>query len=272
LRSVYAQTLQAEEVIVIDDGSTDDTKSMLRNDFPQARYHFQENSGVSAARNRGIQLASSQWLAFLDSDDEWLPQKLALQKQQLMITPSLKICHSEEIWIRNGIRVNAMKKHAKRGGDIYQHCLPLCVMSPSSTIIHHSVFDQEGVFDESLPACEDYDLWLRITAKFPVAFIEQPLIKKYGGHADQLSRKYWGMDRFRIRALEKMLSKADLSKENRKATLAMLIKKANIYLQGAQKHNKPNEVKYYQSLINHYSSNDDMDSSPFSGGIMHHLF
>ena len=252
LSSVYAQTLLPEEVIVIDDGSTDDTKSMIEKHFPSVRYIHQRNRGVSAARNKGILLATGNWLAFLDSDDEWLPDKLHMQIQALDASEN-KVCHSEEIWIRNGTRVNAMKKHTKRGGWIFPHCLALCLMSPSSIIIHRSVFERVGVFDESLPACEDYDLWLRISALYPVLFIEEPLIKKFGGHPDQLSRKHWGMDRFRIHALEKLLADNFLSEQYRDCTVKTLKEKATIFLNGAKKRGKLDDVAYYQQLIDRYS-------------------
>ena len=112
-----------------------------------------------------------------------------------------------------------MHKHAKAGGWIYTHCLPLCAISPSAVLIHRSIFDCVGLFNEQLPACEDYDLWLRICARFPVHFIPEPLIIKYGGHDDQLSRRYWGMDRFRIQALEDILASGVLTEEHRQATL-----------------------------------------------------
>jgi GT2 family glycosyltransferase len=145
-----------------------------------------------------------------------------------------------------------MKKHAKIGGWIFQHCLPLCAMSPSSMMIHRRIFLELGDFDEDLPACEDYDLWLRITARYPVLFITEPLILKYGGHSDQLSRRFWGMDRFRIKALEKIIAEPCLSEENRSAAIAMLQKKARVYIQGAQKRGKADEVARYQLLMNHY--------------------
>lgn len=253
LTSVYAQTLAADEVIVVDDGSTDNSETLIHKHFPQAKYFFQENRGVSAARNTGIQQAQGQWLAFLDSDDEWLPEKLALQISALQKT-AYKICHTEEIWIRNGVRVNPMHKHKKSGGWIFKQCLPLCAMSPSSIMIHHDVFQQTGLFDVSLPACEDYDLWLKITARYPVLFIEQPQIKKYGGHHDQLSQKYWGMDRFRIQALENIINSQCLTLENKQAAISMLLKKANIYQKGALKRQKNEEAKCYQELVKRYSS------------------
>lgn len=249
LRSVYAQTRLPDEVIVIDDGSTDNTKSKLRAKFPDITYCYQDNAGVSAARNTGISKSQSEWLAFLDSDDVWLPEKLAKQELALQDNPDYCICHTEEQWLRNGKRVNAMRKHAKKGGWIFQHCLPLCVMSPSSIIIHRNIFNQVGYFDTSLPVCEDYDLWLKITARYPVLFIEQPLLIKYGGHDDQLSKKYWGMDRFRIKALENILARSNLNDANRTVAIAILKYKAKIFAQGALKRGKKEDAQYYQTLV-----------------------
>ena len=253
LHSVLQQTVHPDEIIVVDDGSTDDTADMLSKEFPQVSYIAQANKGVSAARNTGIRHAQGQWIALLDSDDTWLTEKLATQICALQKAPEFKICHTEEIWIRHGVRVNAMNKHKKTGGWIFKHCLPLCAMSPSSIIIHRSVFDEVGLFDESFPACEDYDLWLRITAKYPVLFIEQPLIEKYGGHDDQLSHKYWGMDRFRIQALEKIIAQQDLSRENKNDATLMLLKKASIFKNGALKRGKTESAESYQLLIDKYS-------------------
>lgn len=253
LLSVFAQTTLPDEVIVIDDGSTDDTQEMLQKSFPQVIYLYQENKGVSSARNLGIKHSSGNWITLLDSDDTWIKTKLEQQVAALKKAPEMKICHTEEIWIRHGIRVNAMNKHKKSGGWIFAQCLPLCAMSPSSIIIHRSIFDELGVFDESLPACEDYDLWLRISNYYPVLFIEQPLINKYGGHEDQLSHQYWGMDRFRIKALDKLLKHEELSVDNRQLAARMLLKKARIFQKGAEKRGKLESVIYYQSLIDTYT-------------------
>jgi len=159
-----------------------------------------------------------------------------LEKQfAAMQNSNHKVCHTEEIWIRNGVRVNQMNKHQKSGGWIFEKCLPLCAMSPSSIVIHRSVFEQVGSFDEELPACEDYDLWLRITAQYPVDFVAEPCIKKYGGHADQLSCQHWGMDRFRIKALDKVLG-LPLNQVQYTAALSMRNAKLTILLKGAIKH------------------------------------
>ena len=254
LLSVLQQSLAPDEIIVVDDGSTDNTENMIATEFPQINYLKQENKGVSAARNLGIQQAQGEWIALLDSDDTWLPKKLAVQINALQESENIKVCHTEEIWIRDGVRVNAMNKHKKTGGWIFQRCLPLCAMSPSSILIHRSVFADIGVFDEEFPACEDYDLWLRITAKYPVLYIEEPLINKYGGQEDQLSHQYWGMDRFRIKALEKIINQTDLSEENKQAAIKMLLKKARIFKNGALKRGKTESADYYQQLIEYYQT------------------
>jgi glycosyltransferase involved in cell wall biosynthesis len=254
LDSVVAQTLQPQEIIVVDDGSSDDTRAMLLTKYPHINYSFLDNQGVSAARNRGISVASSPWIAFLDSDDEWLPDKLQMQFTALQQNPDYRLCHTEEIWIRRGKRVNPMNKHQKSGGHIYDKCLALCAISPSSVIVHRELFERVGLFDETLPACEDYDMWLRICSEHAVLFIGKPLIVKYGGHDDQLSRRYWGMDRFRIKALLKILNESTLTPANYELTVSMLRDKCTIYIQGALKRGKQTEAAYYQQIINSFSS------------------
>lgn len=250
LDSLLAQTLKPKEIIVIDDGSTDDTKAVLA-DYPGLCIIEQANCGVSAARNVGVEKASGEWLAFLDSDDEWLPKKL--EKQWVAICNDDKlICHTEEIWIRNGKRVNPMKKHQKYGGWIYEKCLPLCVISPSSVIIHKSVFADIGVFDEELDVCEDYDLWLRICSKYPILFLDEQLIVKYGGHEDQLSRKHWGMDRFRVIALEKMITSGTLNNEEKKSTTDMIIQKCKIIINGMKKRGKDEDAEAWEKKLKLY--------------------
>ena len=247
VQSVLAQTLPAREIIIVDDGSTDATYNILRDlGFNSLgtkknvlRYFFQQNRGVSSARNLGIKEARSEYIALLDSDDLWLKSKLDRQVSAFQnYTQSSRLCHTDEIWIRNGVRVNQHKKHKKHGGNVFQSCLKLCCISPSSAMMHRSVFEDFGFFDEDLPACEDYDFWLRYSAKEDVNFIDEPLIIKKGGHSDQLSGAHWGMDRFRIYSIEKILKEPDLTLVHKTEAIHEVILKLEILINGSQKRQK----------------------------------
>lgn len=250
IQSVLDQSVAPREVIVVDDGSSDGTEAMIRDRFgDQVNYVYQANRGVSHARNTGIQRASGNWIAFLDSDDQWMPEKLQVQMAALVNNPGYGFCHTNEIWIRKGKRVNPMNKHDKSGGTIYQKCLPLCVISPSSVLMRREIFAETGWFDESLPACEDYDYWLRYCSRYPVLYIESPLLIKHGGHPDQLSRQYWGMDRFRVRALLKMLESNYLSEQDRIATIEMVREKCRVLRTGALKRANHEMLAFCQEVL-----------------------
>jgi glycosyltransferase involved in cell wall biosynthesis len=249
--SVLAQDYTEFEVIVVDDGSTDHTSDILNSYGDVIKVFSEKNKGVSAARNRGIEEASGTFIAFLDSDDLWLSQKLSVQIEFFNQTPDALICQTEEVWIRNGLRVNPKKRHKKPSGMIFKPSLELCLISPSAVMIRRSLFDRVGEFDETLPACEDYDLWLRISCRFPVYLIDAPLIIKRGGHDDQLS-KGAGLDKFRIKAIEKIIKSGLLSDDQHRAAVKTLKKKCDIYAAGCRKRGRKAEAEYYISLSNKY--------------------
>ena len=245
--SALQQSKTPDEVIVVDDGSSDKTWDILRalgfsnseDKGNSLRYIFQSNKGVSAARNLGIKASKYNYIAFLDSDDLWLEKKLEKQISSLESQPTrYRLSHTNEIWVRNGVRVNAGSKHQKSGGDIFFQCLKLCCISPSSSLVDRSVFDEFGLFDEMLPACEDYDFWLRFCAFEKVHFLSESLLIKNGGHDGQLSKLHWGMDRFRVRALEKLLRNPNLADSKRQQTIRELILKLEILISGGLKRNK----------------------------------
>ena len=252
IQSVLIQSYTPYEIIVIDDGSNDGTKEWLKDNFPNVKYIYQMNSGVSSARNKGIKFARGDWIALLDSDDEWLPSKLKDQANEIELNPAAKFLHTNEIWIRNGVRVNQMKKHKKYGGYIFEKCLDMCRISPSSVLIKKDIFDEIGMFDETLKVCEDYDLWLRFASKYPVHFLDRPLIRKYGGHSDQLSKVDDGIESYRIRSLKKIMNSSILNKKQKTITKDVLVKKMYIYAKGLEKRNKIRELNDTKKNIQYW--------------------
>ncbi|MDI6852829.1 MAG: glycosyltransferase family A protein [Deltaproteobacteria bacterium] len=246
--SVLAQSFKDFEVLVVDDGSTDATLEALAPFWGNCTIlRLAERRGVSAARNLGIAAARGEWLAFLDSDDLWLPDKLARQTAYLQENPGLLICQTDEIWLRRGKRVNPPLTHKKVGGRIFAQSLERCLISPSAVMLHRRLLDEVGTFDEALPAAEDYDLWLRIAWRYEVGLVPEPLVIKRGGHPDQLSRR-WGLDRWRIEALLKLVQEPDLPEVYREAAARTLARKAAIYADGCRKRGKAAEAKFYQAL------------------------
>lgn len=280
VESVLSQTRPADEVIVVDDASTDGTAETLAT-YPVRVLRQPERLGVSAARNRGVAAAVGEWVAFLDSDDEWRPEKLEEQLAALArvgadenrvdgaegpFEVSYPLVHCDEIWIRGGRRVNPRQRHGKQGGWIYRHCLPLCAISPSAAMIHRQTLLDLGGFDDSLPACEDYDLWLRLCSQAPVLYVDHPLVIKYGGHADQLSRQP-ALDRYRIRALAKILDSGRLRGEDLLATRATLHGKIAVYAAGARKRGRHQEADALEALARRWSDDeilprDDLGTQP----------
>ena len=246
LASVYAQTYLPKEVIVIDDGSTDNTAN-IQKDFPTIKYIYQENAGVSSARNTGIKSGTYEWIAFLDSDDTWHKDKLSEQVLFHQKNPNIFISYTDEKWIRDSKEVKVPKKFRKFGGDIFNECLSHCIIAPSASLLHRSLFEKVAYFDESLEVCEDYDLWLQIAVKYEIGLVDKKLITKYAGHVDQLSFKHWGMDRFRVIALEKLME------SSKKETVQdILVQKYRLLLKGAIKYDKMSNIKEYEGKIKLY--------------------
>lgn len=243
--SVLAQSFRDFQLLVVDDGGTDATLEALAPHRHRLLYlRTRRNRGVAAARNLGAAATRGRWLAFLDSDDRWRPEKLARQVEFLERHPDLAICQTDEVWIRKGVRVNPPRTHRKVGGEIFLPSLERCVVSPSAVMLSKELFEEMGGFDESLPACEDYDLWLRIAWRREIGLVPEPLVVKRGGHADQLS-KGWGLDRWRIRALWKLLAEPGLPAPYRDAVRHILAAKCRIYAQGCLKRGRLAEAARY---------------------------
>ncbi|MBW1742394.1 MAG: glycosyltransferase [Deltaproteobacteria bacterium] len=256
IESVMAQDYHDFEIVVVDDGSTDNTSEILQA-FPEIHVVRQDTQGVSAARNAGIERASGDLIAFLDSDDLWLPAKLSTQVAFFDSHPDALICQTEETWVRNGLRVNPKKRHKKFSGMIFERSLELCIVSPSAVMMKSLLFDEVGGFDETLPVCEDYDLWLRIACRFPIYLIDVPLVIKRGGHPDQLSRKR-GIDRYRIQALKKTLESGLLSPGQCDAAVAALQEKCAIYAAGCTKRGRVAEAEEYMQVSRRFGTSGSL--------------
>jgi glycosyltransferase involved in cell wall biosynthesis len=249
--SVLAQDYRSIELIVVDDGSTDTTPQRMQTYASDLTYIRRPHQGVSAARNCGVSASQGGLIAFLDSDDLWLPSKITAQVALFEQNPQLQACYTDEIWIRRGVRVNPKHIHRKHSGWIFHQSLPLCTISPSAIMLRRSQWDRLGGFDERLPACEDYDLWLRLTSMVPIHLLPERLIVKRGGHPDQLSHTVPVLDIYRITALENILA-TPLSPSQRRAVLRQLIQKSRIVAQGAHKRGLTARGNIYDAKIHTY--------------------
>ncbi|MBT3541240.1 MAG: glycosyltransferase [Opitutae bacterium] len=253
LYSVQAQTLPPLETIVIDDGSTDRSHESLATEFPTVQWIRQSNHGVSHARNQGIKQAKGEWIALLDSDDTWHPSKLEEQNQFLQQNLGLLFCHTDEAWMRRGKSVSHPAYLNKSNQDIFLKSLARCIICPSSVVIHQKIFEKIGFFDEELPVCEDYDLWLRLVLQYEIGYLDRKLVTKHGGHSDQLSTTYWGMDRFRVQSLQKLLDNPNLKSSLIPLIFQTLIQKLDILNKGFSKRDKQLEAKEFNQLKQFYS-------------------
>ncbi|RMG05915.1 MAG: glycosyltransferase [Nitrospirae bacterium] len=252
VNSVLSQIEPPLEVIVVDDGSTDGTQEALEGFLPGIRMiRLKSNSGPSVARNRGVREAGGRWIGFLDSDDEWYPEKLKLQRDYLKRYPFFEILQSEEVWFRNGKRVNPCRHHLKKEGWIWKDSLNLCLISPSSVLLKKSLFERYGGFREDLPACEDYDLWLKITRYHPVGLVPTYCGARHAGGHEQQSKRFPAMDRFRVESLFTALER-ETDPELAEEIKTVLKKKASILIKGFRKRGKDTETAELEERLKRY--------------------
>lgn len=255
IQSVLKQSYEDFELLIVDDGSNDGSDKLIQSFLDKrVRCFYQENRGVSAARNKGIIESRGDIIAFLDSDDWWKNKKLEKQLD-LMKSSSCLISHTQELWYRRGKILNQKKKHEKLAGDLFAKSLEMCSIGASTVMMTRSLFNEVGLFDETLPACEDYDLWLRITRKYPVYLLDEVLTVKDGGRPDQLSQKTPMPDRFRIRSICKLLKSNGLSEEQRVLAKEALKKKCGIFIKGCRKHGREKEAEKYEKILDEMTGN-----------------
>jgi len=241
--SVLNQTVSVDEIIIVDDGSTDNTREILEHNS-SIKYIYQENSGVSSARNKGVLEAKNKWIAFLDSDDTWHEEKIEKQMHFHLQNVSILISHTDELWNRNNKIIKQKHHQLKPSGFCFLDNIPSCKIGPSTTLLHKSILDDVGNFDEELVVCEDYDLWLRILLKYELGYLDEKLITKYAGHENQLSFTTFAIDKYRIQALEKHLN-GDYITEIKEE----ILKKCAVLLKGAHKHNNLDIIEVYEKKV-----------------------
>lgn len=249
--SVLAQRDASFELIVVDDGSVDgtwdDLARLTLNSAGAPRVHAvrTERGGPAAARNRGIALARGRFLAFLDSDDLWAADKLRRQVAFMSEHPRCAISQTGETWVRDGRRVNPGRRHAKRAGDIFIDSLRTCLISPSAVILRRELLQDVGGFDETMAACEDYDLWLRILMRREAGLLDEPLVVRRAGHPGQLSATVAALDRFRILALAKLLADRSLAGAKREAAAQVMAEKCLIYANGLTRRGRADKAAFF---------------------------
>jgi glycosyltransferase involved in cell wall biosynthesis len=255
LTSVFQQTARCSEVIVVDDASTDGSyeymaAAMARHWRDRIRWvALPENRGAAAARNAGIVRADGEIVAFLDSDDHWLPQKLEVQAKYMGGNPGFLISHTREKWLRRGQHLNQKNKHIPRHGDVFSHCLELCAVGMSTVMAHRSLFDRVGLFDEDMRCCEDYEFWLRVSCRYPFLLVDRQLTIKEGGRQDQVSFQYrQGMDRLRIDAIDRLVRSGALNPLQQEQAREEMKRKCMIYGKGCIKHGRIDEGMQYLAL------------------------
>jgi glycosyltransferase involved in cell wall biosynthesis len=251
VHSVESQTYSHVEIILVDDGSTDATHSYMSSLHYQSL--FIPHSGKPGyVRNRGISHAQGDYIAFLDSDDLWEPEKTAKQMDFFLHHPHIRICHTREIWKRKDKIISQKTQTHQRSGYIFEDALKKCIIGPSTVMVHRNALQDSGLFHPELEIAEDYELWLRITAREKVGYIDEPLVIKQAGHPGQLSEKYGHIEYFRIQALESVINQHILSGPQQKLALGELIRKCIIYSRGCIKRGKHSEAEKFDIIMEKY--------------------
>jgi glycosyltransferase involved in cell wall biosynthesis len=260
VRSVLLQSFGDFELIVADDGSTDGSLQALGplSADPRLRIITPPRSGMpGAVRNRGVEAARGRLVAFLDSDDIWLPGKLRAQLELMESLPGCRLVHGREVWLRGEKIVSQKGQRHGRSGDVFADALEKCMIGPSTVLMEKSLFEESGGFREDMEIAEDYELWLRITDRHPVGYLQEPCIVKRAGEWGQLSEKYGQIEKFRIEGLLKLVESRTFAEPlHRRMAEAVLARKCSIYAAGCRKRGRSAEAERFESIAEKYRAED----------------
>lgn len=203
VESVLAQTYKDFEVIVIDDGSTDETEQVMRRYQTPVRYIRQQNGGVAVARNRGIAESCGKYVAFLDADDTWLPHKLERQLEALRQQSPHRACYSAFTVVDSELNPMGISRSQRQGKALEDLLMRGNVIGSICTVVcERSLFENIGGFDPELSQCADWDMWVRLAAKTEFLYLDEPLVT-YRQHGSNMSRNAPLLEADSLRVLEK---------------------------------------------------------------------
>ncbi len=244
VESVINQTYRPYEVIVVDDGSNDGTAL----EFPIEGVIFiqiDHDGHPGFVRNRGVENSTGDYIAFLDSDDIWMTDKLERQVEYYKSHKNCRILHTKERWVRNDKVISQKKRKHKKSGNVFKESLQGCILGPSTVLMDKKLYLEFDGFNSTIEVGEDYDLWLRITGSVDVDYLDEELIIKNAGHGDQLSFKYGFIEPFKIDVLESLIKEDSFSPENRELAIDALKNKYEIIINGCKKRGKDSEAQLY---------------------------
>ena len=253
LQSVLDQSVAPAEVLVIVDetprgGAADaDSATGFADSFAARGAGFtvlhSDGRGPAAARNLGARAARTKWLALLDSDDTWSPEKLALQLAYREKRPQLHGCQTLESWFRDGVELQQPQRLRPRPGRFLRDSFFTCLVACSAVMIRRDTLLGLGGFDESYVVCEDFELWLRYLEQYPMGLVPLALTQKHAGGWPQQSQSQTMLDAVRIRAILSAVDRKTISAEERVAAHAACSQKLEILGRGAARHGSADRIR-----------------------------
>ena len=250
IASVQAQTFTDWTLWIVDDASAEAIVLPTGRDSRIEVRRLPANRGPAFTRNYGASLGLAPYIAFLDSDDLWHPEKLEHAMAAFALDTNLLWWHSNELWLRHGQPAKQKTIHRKQGGQFFERALERCLISPSAVVLQRNFFTTISGFAPAFRLCEDYELWLRLLLRAPIGYSDEPLTIKRAGDWPQLSSAR-EIDRYRVLAMHRVwrLSRHEMPEHWRTALLDECVRKCTLLVGGAAKHQNERGLRRYQAWL-----------------------